>query len=246
MSVISKELEATLEAAFASAQQQRYEYMTIEQLLLHLLDNASAAESLRACVAANVLNGNCTDDNAGDAIDKLRKDLQEFIVDNTPKVAGTGKVESVPSLGFQRCVQRAIMQVQQIWGDNKVVEGANVLVAIFGEKDSHAVYYLHRYDVTRTDVVDYVKGTTKEARQEVERKLDQHVSCIQFFMKMKDGEPDPNFLKILKAFQLKLKKQGLVISQESDSLPPKAVKDFLLSDRNVSFSYGLNVKLKTV
>ncbi|MGA1725644.1 MAG: ATP-dependent Clp protease ATP-binding subunit ClpA, partial [Burkholderiaceae bacterium] len=98
----------------------------------------------------------------------LRKSLTQFIKDNTPQVAGTEEVDTQPTLGFQRVIQRAIMHVQSTGSGKKEVTGANVLVAIFGEKDSHAVYYLHQQGVTRLDVVNFIahgirKGDAPEA-----------------------------------------------------------------------------------
>ena len=120
----------------------------MEHLLLALLDNPSAAEVLRAC-SAN--------------IDDLRKSLTNFIKDNTPQVAGTDDVDTQPTLGFQRVIQRAIMHVQSTGNGKKEVTGANVLVAIFGEKDSHAVYYLHQQGVTRLDVVNFIAHGIKKS-----------------------------------------------------------------------------------
>jgi ATP-dependent Clp protease ATP-binding subunit ClpA len=134
--------------AFVEARQQRHEFITVEHLLLALLDNPSAAEVLRAC-SAN--------------IDDLRKSLSTFIKDNTPQVAGTDDVDTQPTLGFQRVIQRAIMHVQSTGSGKKEVTGANVLVAIFGEKDSHAVYYLHQQGVTRLDVVNFIAHGIKKS-----------------------------------------------------------------------------------
>ena len=134
--------------AFVEARQQRHEFITVEHLLLALLDNPSAAEVLRAC-SAN--------------IDDLRKSLSNFIKDNTPQVAGTDDVDTQPTLGFQRVIQRAIMHVQSTGNGKKEVTGANVLVAIFGEKDSHAVYYLHQQGVTRLDVVNFIAHGIKKS-----------------------------------------------------------------------------------
>ena len=139
--MIAQELEVSLHMAFVEARQQRHEFITVEHLLLALLDNPSAAEVLRAC-SAN--------------IDDLRKSLTNFIKDNTPQVAGSDDVDTQPTLGFQRVIQRAIMHVQSTGNGKKEVIGANVLVAIFGEKDSHAVYYLHQQGVTRLDVVNFI------------------------------------------------------------------------------------------
>lgn len=146
--MIAQELEVSLHMAFVEARQQRHEFITVEHLLLALLDNPSAAEVLRAC-SAN--------------IEDLRKSLTHFIKENTPTVGGTDEVDTQPTLGFQRVIQRAIMHVQSTGSGKKEVTGANVLVAIFGEKDSHAVYYLHQQGVTRLDVVNYIAHGIKKS-----------------------------------------------------------------------------------
>jgi ATP-dependent Clp protease ATP-binding subunit ClpA len=146
--MIAQELEVSLHMAFVEARQQRHEFITVEHLLMALLDNPSAAEVLRAC-SAN--------------IDDLRKSLAGFIKENTPTVAGSDEVDTQPTLGFQRVIQRAIMHVQSTGSGKKEVTGANVLVAIFGEKDSHAVYYLHQQGVTRLDVVNFIAHGIKKS-----------------------------------------------------------------------------------
>jgi len=146
--MIAQELEVSLHMAFVEARQQRHEFITVEHLLMALLDNPSAAEVLRAC-AAN--------------IDDLRKSLVTFVKENTPTVSGTDEVDTQPTLGFQRVIQRAIMHVQSTGSGKKEVTGANVLVAIFGEKDSHAVYYLHQQGVTRLDVVNFIAHGIKKS-----------------------------------------------------------------------------------
>ncbi|NYE26780.1 ATP-dependent Clp protease ATP-binding subunit ClpA [Pigmentiphaga litoralis] len=138
--------------AFVEARQARHEFITVEHLLLSLLDNPSAAEVLRAC-AANV--------------DDLRRNLRNFVNDNTPVIPGTEDADTQPTLGFQRVIQRAIMHVQSTGNGKKEVSGSNVLVAIFGEKDSHAVYYLHQQGITRLDVVNFMShGITKQPQLE--------------------------------------------------------------------------------
>ena len=146
--MIAQELEVSLHMAFVEARQQRHEFITVEHLLMALLDNPSAAEVLRAC-SAN--------------IDELRKSLAQFIKENTPTVGGADEVDTQPTLGFQRVIQRAIMHVQSTGSGKKEVTGANVLVAIFGEKDSHAVYYLHQQGVTRLDVVNFIAHGIKKS-----------------------------------------------------------------------------------
>ena len=156
--MIAQELEVSLHMAFVEARQARYEFITVEHLLLALLDNPSAAEVMRAC-AVN--------------IEDLRKTLSNFISDNTPTVQGTGEVDTQPTLGFQRVIQRAIMHVQSASNGKKEVTGANVLVAIFGEKDSHAVYYLHQQGVTRLDVVNFIShGVRKDNLSEPQKSPD--------------------------------------------------------------------------
>lgn len=156
--MIAQELEVSLHMAFVEARQARHEFITVEHLLLALLDNPSAAEVLRAC-AVN--------------IEDLRKTLSNFITDNTPTVPGTAEVDTQPTLGFQRVIQRAIMHVQSASNGKKEVTGANVLVAIFGEKDSHAVYYLHQQGVTRLDVVNFIShGVRKDQQAETQKSVD--------------------------------------------------------------------------
>ncbi|MBU0601575.1 MAG: ATP-dependent Clp protease ATP-binding subunit ClpA [Gammaproteobacteria bacterium] len=146
--MIAQELEVSLHMAFVEARQKRHEFITVEHLLLALLDNPSAAEVLRAC-AVN--------------IDDLRKELAAFINEHTPVVDGSEEIDTQPTLGFQRVIQRAILHVQS--SGKKEVTGANVLVAIFGEKDSHAVYFLQRQGVTRLDIVNFIShGITKAAQ----------------------------------------------------------------------------------
>jgi ATP-dependent Clp protease ATP-binding subunit ClpA len=156
--MIAQELEVSLHMAFVEARQARHEFITVEHLLLALLDNPSAAEVLRAC-AVN--------------IDDLRKTLTNFIGDNTPTVPGASEVDTQPTLGFQRVIQRAIMHVQSASNGKKEVTGANVLVAIFGEKDSHAVYYLHQQGVTRLDVVNFIShGVRKDQQVDMQKAPD--------------------------------------------------------------------------
>jgi len=145
--MIAQELEVSLHLAFMEARQKRHEFITVEHLLLAMLDNPSAAKVLRACAAD---------------IDELRKTLADFVAAQTPTLAGSGEVDTQPTLGFQRVIQRAILHVQS--AGKKEVTGANVLVAIFGEKDSHAVYFLSQQGISRLDVVNYIShGISKVA-----------------------------------------------------------------------------------
>ncbi|MCC6211579.1 MAG: ATP-dependent Clp protease ATP-binding subunit ClpA [Burkholderiales bacterium] len=146
--MIAQELEVSLHMAFVEARQKRHEFITVEHLLLALLDNPTAAEVLRSC---------------GVNMDELRKNLAQHISEQTPRIAADREVDTQPTLGFQRVIQRAILHVQS--SGKKEVTGANVLVAIFGEKDSHAVYFLQQQGVTRLDVVNYIShGITKAAQ----------------------------------------------------------------------------------
>ncbi|AXK39460.1 ATP-dependent Clp protease ATP-binding subunit ClpA [Crenobacter cavernae] len=147
--MIAQELEVSLHMAFMDARRKRHEFISVEHLLLAMIDNPSAAEVLRAC---------------GANLDQLKKQLTDFVDEHTPTVPGETEVETQPTLGFQRVIQRAILHVQS--SGKKEVTGANILVAIFGEKDSHAVYYLHQQGISRLDVVNFIShGITKQRSQ---------------------------------------------------------------------------------
>ena len=145
--MLSKELEFTLNQAFKQAREHLHEFMTIEHLLLALLDNPTAADVLRAC-AADIPN--------------LREELSEFLDETTPLIPTDDERETQPTLGFQRVLQRAVFHVQS--SEKNEVTGANVLVAIFSEQDSQAVYFLDRQGISRLDVVNYIShGISKVA-----------------------------------------------------------------------------------
>jgi len=155
--MIAQELEVTLHMAFMDARQKRHEFISVEHLLLAMLDNPSAVEVLRAC---------------GANIEAMREQLGNFIEEHTPKVAGEGEVDTQPTLGFQRVIQRAILHVQS--SGKKEVTGANVLVAVFGEKDSHAVFFLGQQGVTRLDIVNYIShGITKTPQSDPAPRSDE-------------------------------------------------------------------------
>jgi ATP-dependent Clp protease ATP-binding subunit ClpA len=137
--MIAQELEVSLHMAFMDARQNRHELITVEHLLLAMIDNPTAANVLRAC---------------GAKFDVLRAELNQHIAEHTPIVAGDDEVDTQPTLGFQRVIQRAMLHVQS--SGKKEVTGANVLVAIYGEKDSHAVFFLHQQGITRLDVVNFI------------------------------------------------------------------------------------------
>src|SRR6056300_400316 len=137
--MISQELEVSLHMAFMDARQKRHELITVDPVLMAMMDNPSAQEVLKAC---------------GANFELLKKDLHSHIEEHTPIVNGENEVDTQPTLGFQRVIQRAMLHVQS--SGKKEVTGANVLVAIFGEKDSHAVYFLHQQGIARLDVVNFI------------------------------------------------------------------------------------------
>ena len=149
--MLSKELEFSLNAAFRAAYDKRHEFITVEHLLLCMLDNQSAVEVLHAC---------------GANIDQLRKELQDFLHETTPLIPSGVKRDTQPTLGFQRVLQRAAFHVQS--AGKKEVTGANILVAIFSEQDSQAVYLLGKQDITRLDIVNYISHGISKLHDESE------------------------------------------------------------------------------
>ncbi|MDR7192600.1 ATP-dependent Clp protease ATP-binding subunit ClpA [Luteimonas terrae] len=150
--MFSKDLEFTIGQCYKRAREARDEYMTVEHLLLSLLENPSAEAVLKA---------------TGAEFERLRGDLEQAILTSVTKLAEDDTRDTQPTLGFQRVLQRAVYHVQS--SGKKEVTGANVLVAIFGEKDSHAVYYLNQQDVSRLDVVNYLShGIAKSGGEEGE------------------------------------------------------------------------------
>jgi ATP-dependent Clp protease ATP-binding subunit ClpA len=137
--MLSKELEFSLNQAFKRARERRHEFLTVEHLLLALLDNPAAVEVLKAC---------------GADLERLRRELDAFVQETTPLLPEDEKRDTQPTLGFQRVLQRAVFHVQS--AGRKEVSGANVLVAIFSEQDSQAVYLLDQQDISRLDVVNYI------------------------------------------------------------------------------------------
>ena len=136
--MLSKDVEYTLNAAFQEARNKNHEFITVEHLLLALLDNSAATSVLRAC---------------GADIDTLRQELTTFLDETTPRLQDESR-DTQPTLGFQRVLQRAVFHVQS--SGKREVGAANLLVAIFGEQDSQAVYYLNTQNITRLDVVNYI------------------------------------------------------------------------------------------
>lgn len=149
--MLNKDLEISLNLAFRQAKESRHEFMTVEHLLLALLDNPSSVEALKACGADMV---------------KLRKELLDFIGETTPVIPdGEEERETQPTLGFQRVLQRAVFHVQSS-GKNEV-SGSNVLVAIFSEQESQAAYFLKKSDISRLDIVNFIShGISKQDADE--------------------------------------------------------------------------------
>jgi ATP-dependent Clp protease ATP-binding subunit ClpA len=154
--MLNKELEFTLNVAFKEAREKRHEFMTVEHLLLALTQNPAAADVLRAC---------------GADLTKLATELAEFIGDNTPVLPEDDDRDTQPTLGFQRVLQRAVFHVQSSGKKEAEVTGANVLVAIFGEQESHAVYLLGQHDVARLDVVNFIAHGISKVPMESESDL---------------------------------------------------------------------------
>lgn len=149
--MLSKELEKALNESFKQARSQRHEYITVEHLLLALLEDSAALRVLNACQAD---------------IEALRGDLNEFIDATTPMVSGDDEVDTQPTLGFQRVLQRAVFHVQS--SGKAEVSGANVLVAIFSEQESQAVYFLKTQDISRLDVVNYITHGVSKSGEDSE------------------------------------------------------------------------------
>ena len=186
--MLSAELEYCLNEAFQQARNNRHEFMTVEHLLLAISDIPAVVEVLKSC---------------GADLPRLRKDLQDHIDETTPLLDAESEQEVAPTLGFQRVLQRAVYHVQS--GGKKEVTGVNVLVAIFGEKQTHAVYLLGLQEVTRLDVVNFIShgvGKQDESTDEQEQQtgpeleaetvqspLDQYATNLN--EKAKDGKIDP-------------------------------------------------------
>ncbi|WP_133500080.1 ATP-dependent Clp protease ATP-binding subunit ClpA [Cognatilysobacter terrigena] len=155
--MFSKDLEYSIGQCYKRAREARHEFMTVEHLLLALLDNPSAEGVLRACDAD---------------MPRLRRELDEAIATSVAVLPDDSDRDTQPTLGFQRVLQRAVYHVQS--SGKKEVTGANVLVAIFGEKDSHAVYFLNQQDIARLDVVNYLShGISKQGGEESGREEGQ-------------------------------------------------------------------------
>ena len=190
--MLSRDLEVTLNSAFKRARELRHEYMTVEHLLLGLLDNASAVQVLNAC---------------GSDLSKLREELEQFVTQTTPALPEESERDTQPTLGFQRVLQRAVFHVQS--SGKQEVTGANVLVAIFSEQESQAVYFLKQQEIARIDVVNYIShGIAKsedagaDGESETDAQSNQNASseeqtsnldgyCTNLNKEVKKGRIDP-------------------------------------------------------
>lgn len=153
--MLNKELEFSLNMAFKQAREKRHEFITVEHLLLALTDNPTAVGVLRAC-GADLL--------------RLKRELDLFIEDNTPRLNDSDQRETQPTVGFQRVLQRAVFHVQS--SGRKEVTGANVLVALFGEQESHAVYLLSKQGISRLDVLNYISHGISKVSDEQQPEMD--------------------------------------------------------------------------
>lgn len=189
--MLNKALEITLNDAFRIARDRRHELMTVEHLLLALLDNPEASKALRAC---------------GLEFTKLKQELLAYIDRSTPSFDDeTAESETQPTLGFQRVLQRAVFHVQS--SGNSEVTGANVLVAIFSEQESHAVYLLNKHDITRLDVVHFLSHGLSKVDEPIIRQDDDDTDqqegvkeeqesylkrfCTNLNARAKEGKIDP-------------------------------------------------------
>jgi ATP-dependent Clp protease ATP-binding subunit ClpA len=189
--MFSKDLEFTIGQCYKQAREARHEFMTVEHLLLALLDNASAVQVLKACGSDN---------------GRLGQDLRNVIAETVPILPEDDTRDTQPTLGFQRVLQRAVYHVQS--SGRKEVTGANVLVAIFGEKDSHAVYHLQQQDVTRLDVVNYIShGVAKSGESTDAKPADAPKSEGEAG---EDGQPKQNPLEEFAANLNQLAREGKI------------------------------------
>src|SRR3990172_7084459 len=183
--MLDKDLEHTLNAAYKEARDQRHEFITVEHLLLALLDNASASRVLRAC---------------GANLNVLHNDLAKFIGENSPMLSKDDSRDTQPTLGFQRVLQRAVFHVQS--SGRKEVTGANVLVAIFAERESHAAYFLAQQGITRLDVVNYISHGIAKIPEEDQSGMSE--SPAEDDVRLDEGGTNP-----LEAYALNLNAQAM-------------------------------------
>jgi len=189
--MLSKELETTLNTAFQAAREKRHEFMTVEHLLLALLDNTAAAHVLKAC---------------GTDISVLREKLTLFLDETTPRLGRRDDRDTQPTIGFQRVLQRAVLHVQS--SGKKEVSGANVLVSIFGERESQAVYYLEKQQVMRLDVINFIShGISKVDQERQQQEANQNAAADE---EQPENAPQKNPLDVFTINLNELAKQGKI------------------------------------
>ena len=189
--MLSKELETTLNTAFQAAREKRHEFMTVEHLLLALLDNTAAAHVLKAC---------------GTDISALREKLTLFLDETTPRLGRRDDRDTQPTIGFQRVLQRAVLHVQS--SGKKEVSGANVLVSIFGERESQAVYYLEKQQVMRLDVINFIShGISKVDQERQQQEANQNAAADE---EQPENAPQKNPLDVFTINLNELAKQGKI------------------------------------
>lgn len=241
--MIAQELELTLHRTFVEAREQRHEFITVEHLLLSLLDNPTASDAMRAC---------------GANMEELRKTLKQHISEHTPRVADDGEVDTQPTLGFQRVLQRAILHAQS--SGKKEVTGANSLIAIFGEKDSHAVYFLKQQGIARLAVLKYVShGITQAPEapgedQEAEAEDPFHEGLVQILLQKDDQTPVGFAINVLQDFLLMPPEEATETVQEASrdgkavcGLYPRETAEFIVQQvLAYARKHGHSIRLVTV
>src|SRR3990167_5906595 len=178
--MFSKTFEMTLNAAYTRAREKKHEFITVEHLLLALVDNPEASEVLNAC---------------GANLDRLRAGLDIFVDETTPSVVHHTDRDVQPTVSFQRVLQRSIYQVQNL--GQQEVTGAHALISIFGEPDSQAVYFLHQENVTRVDVIKYTaQGIGKTHREQFQFDDHHHLSPMDMPHPMHENPGEENMLEL--------------------------------------------------
>ena len=178
--MFSKSFELTLNSAYDRAREKKHEFITVEHLLLALVDNPEASEILLSC---------------GANLDRLRAGLGIFVDETTPSVVNPAERDIQPTISFQRVLQRSIYQVQSA-GQTEVT-GAYALASIFGEPDSQAVYFLHQENVTRIDVMKFTtQGITKSPREEFNFESNHPLSQTDSPASMRESGSEENILEM--------------------------------------------------
>ncbi len=196
--MIAQELEISLHNAFVEARKKRHEYITVEHLLLALLSNGSAADVLRGCKAN---------------VDDLRDHLTKHIDQHTPTLAADREFDTQPTLGFQRVLQAAILQVQS--ARKTGVTGADVLAAMFGEKDSHALYFLKQQGIERVDVLRYISHGVSESPGTLADSID--VEGVRQVILFRNGAASAEFAaQILEDFLMMDQEEAADVIKELD------------------------------